>query len=172
MSCNLLSQILSGSQWAHDMRNWLCFEMNKELTEEAFADVVMEVLYGIPDYLSVNRNIVEPLKLNINEVRIRIVCRRLLLEGLIEECDFGPKGTLIRITKEGYKAISLFDTYTNYKKEAKKIAISEREITYLKEKNIRLKNLNLIIGVVSFIAGILLSAPIKSILKQWLVGDG
>lgn len=146
--------------------------MNKELTDEEFADVVMEALHGIPDYLSIHHNIVEPLKLNISEVRIRIVCRRLLLEGLIEESNFGPKGTLIRITQEGYKAISLFNTYTNYKKEAKKISLSEREITYLKEKNIRLKNLNLIIGIVSFIAGILLSAPIKNILKQWLVGDG
>ncbi len=154
------------------MRNWLCFEMNKELTEEEFANVVMEVLHRIPDYLSVHRNIVEPLSLNISESRIRIVCRRLLLEELIEVTDFGTKGTMIRITPKGYKAINLFDSYTNYKREAKKIALSEREITYLKEKNIRLTNLNLIIGILSFIAEILLSAPIKSILKQWFVAGG
>lgn len=144
----------------------------KELTDEEFADTVMEALYRIPDYLSIHRNIVEPLNLKIDEIHIRIVCRRLLLEGLIEECNSDQKGSLVRITQEGYKAINLFDTYTSYKKEAKKISLSEREITYLKEKNIRLKNLNLIIGIVSFIAGILLSTPIKSILRQWLIGDG
>ena len=120
--------------------------------------------------MSVQHNIIKPLNLNIDELHIRIVCRQLLLEGLIEECN-SEKGILIRITQEGYKAIKLFDTYTIYKRETKKAALSEKKIIYLKEKNILLKNINLEIAIITFIAGILLSDPIKKLLKHWLICD-
>ena len=107
--------------------------MNRQITEEEFANILMEALYKIPDYMSVQHNIIKPLNLNIDELHIRIVCRQLLLEGLIEECN-SEKGILIRITQEGYKAIKLFDTYTIYKRETKKAALSEKKIIYLKEK--------------------------------------
>ena len=144
--------------------------MNRQITEEEIANILMEALYKIPDYMSVQHNIIKPLNLNIDELHIRIVCRQLLLEGLIEECN-SEKGILIRITQEGYKAIKLFDTYTIYKRETKKAALSEKKIIYLKEKNILLKNINLEIAIITFIAGILLSDPIKKLLKHWLICD-
>ena len=48
---------------------------------------------------------------------------------------------------------------------------TEKKIIYLKEKNILLKNINLEIAIITFIAGILLSDPIKKLLKHWLICD-
>lgn len=79
---------------------------------------------------------------------------------------------ILEITKEGYEAIEYFDDYVAYKKEQKKYNNVQRELDYLKAKNIRFTNLNLFVGLISFILGILLSSPIKRILMQWLTSDG
>lgn len=67
--------------------------------------------------------------------------------------------------------MQLYNSYSQYlesKKEDKKINVQIKRLT---RDNIRLKNLNIVIGIISFIAGILLSSPIKSILKLWLEAD-
>lgn len=49
--------------------------------------------------------------------------------------------------------------------------MSKRSLQYLKERNIRLVNMNINVGIITFIAGILLSDQVKNILKQWLEDD-
>lgn len=100
------------------------------MKNENLIQIILEALYRIPDYLSIQKNILEPLNIKTDT------------------------------------AIEIFGTYEAYSQEQKRTALSQREVQYLKEKNIRLKNLNIIVGMISFILGILLSSPIKNILRQ------
>lgn len=141
------------------------------MDDNRLADIILQALYHVPDFLSIQDNILAPLKIEVTDKKIMLIRRHLFMQGMIEEQDSNDVYSLVKITPEGYQAIDLFGTYDAYCKEQKKMALSQREILYLKERNIRLKNLNIIIGIISFIAGILLSSPIKSILKLWLEAD-
>lgn len=141
------------------------------MDDNRLADIILQALYHVPDYLSIQDNILYPLKIEVTDEKIMLIRRRLFMQGMIEEQDPDDVHSLVKITPKGYQAIDLFATYDAYCKEQKRMKISQREILYLKEKNIRLKNLNIVIGIISFIAGILLSSPIKNILKLWLEAD-
>ena len=146
----------------------LYYTMNNN---DKIADIILQALHHIPDYLSIRDNILTPLKIDVSDKEVMLIRRRLAMLDLIEEQEPNSPVSLIKITPKGYQAIEYFGTYEAYCKEQKKLATSEREILYLKEKNIRLKNLNIIIGIISFIAGLLLSTPARNILRQWLVSD-
>lgn len=139
---------------------------------DKLADIILQALHHIPDYLSVQDNILKPLNMDITDKEIMMIRKRLVAQGLIVEKEPESPLSLIKITSEGYQAIRDFDTYKNYDKEQKRMALSQRRIQYLEERNLRLKNLNILIGIASFLigslSGVLLSDPIKSMLKQWL----
>lgn len=78
---------------------------------------------------------------------------------------------LIRITAKGIEMIQIHHGYSKYLESKKKDNRVDAEIKMLTPKNIQLKNMNIVVGIISFIVGFLLSDPIKNILKQWLVGD-
>lgn len=139
------------------------------MEDDNLADIILQAAYRIPSYISVQKNIFAPLNMESDIKQIMFAQKRLALEGLIEEKDPDSTNSLIKITPKGYYAIEMFETYKSYRKEQKKLALSQHEILFLKERNIRLKNLNIIVGTIFFILGILLSTPIKNILKQWLV---
>lgn len=144
----------------------------RTFTEAELTEIILQALYKIPDYLSVQKNILLPLNIKTEEGTIMMIRKRLVAQGLIVEKEPESPLSLIKITSEGYQAIRDFDTYKNYDKEQKRMALSQRRIQYLEERNLRLKNLNILIGIASFLigslSGVLLSDPIKSILKQWL----
>ncbi len=143
----------------------------RAMDDNRLADIILQALYHVPDYLSIQDNILVPLKVEETDKKIMLIRRRLFMQGMIEEQDSADIYSLVKITPKGYQAIDLYGTYDAYCKEQKKMKLSQREILYLKERNIRLKNLNIIIGIISFIGGILLSSPIKNILKLWLEAD-
>lgn len=140
--------------------------------DDDLQDIVLQALYRIPDYLSIENNILIPLHINSEQGRILIIRKRLVVEGLIEEKEPDSPSSLVKITPKGYQIIDDFGTYKNYKKEHRKISQSQRAIQQLEEKNLRLKNLNIIVGLISFLigslSGFLLSDPIKNILRRWL----
>lgn len=144
----------------------------RTFSEADLTEIILQALYKIPDYLSVQKNILFPLNMKAEEGTIMMIRKRLVAQGLIVEKEPESPSSLIKITSEGYQAIRDFDTYKNYDKEQKRMALSQRRIQYLEERNLRLKNLNILIGIASFLigslSGVLLSDPIKSMLRQWL----
>ena len=139
-----------------------------------FKDIILRDLYTRPYKKRIQQDIMCWLNVNLTPEQLISYRKQLVVEGLIIDLCPEQDDPPIEITPEGYKAIQYFGTYQNYCQESKKMAMSEREVQYLKERNIRLKNLNIIVGTICFIigsiSGILLSAPIKNILKQWLEG--
>lgn len=140
-------------------------------TDDQLKSLILEALHRIPDKLSIRKSILEPLGIDIELHTIAICEKQLIKEGLIIEVSPGDPDSIVEITTEGYNAIEFYGNYLAYKKEQEKLFKSRKNLEYLHEKNIRLNNINIIIGIISFIAGILLSDPIKNILKLLMPGD-
>ena len=112
----------------------------RAMDDNRLADIILQALYHVPDYLSIQDNILVPLKVEETDKKIMLIRRRLFMQGMIEEQDSADIYSLVKITPKGYQAIDLYGTYDAYCKEQKKMKLSQREILYLKERNIRLKN--------------------------------
>lgn len=143
-----------------------------DYTDDQLKNIILQVLHRIPDKLSIQKNILSPLKIELDASRLSIIRNQLVKEGLLMEEDSKDSNSLVEITKAGYDAIEFYGNYANYKKQQDKFRRLRQETAYLKARNLRLKNVNMIVGIISFILGILLSDPIKSILKQWMTNGG
>lgn len=160
----------SASGWfrlAHDMRSLFTF---MEYTENQIIDFILEASYSTGGYIRL-----VPLVITQRGVAFDMEdCERFAgLLSTLGLCDvsFNQKIPFVKITAKGIEIMQLYNSYSQYlesKKEDKKINVQIKRLT---RDNIRLKNLNIVIGIISFIAGILLSSPIKSILKLWLEAD-
>lgn len=131
-------------------------------------------LYKLPVRKRIQKDIFAPLDIHLHNVQLYTYRKQLIAEGLIQEHNPTEGDCEVEITMKGYEAIQLHGSYQAYCTEKKKQAMTERSLQYLKERNLRLKNLNIIVGLISFItgsiAGFLLSDPIRNILRQWLEG--
>lgn len=145
---------------------------NMNNTDDDNKSVILETLHRIPDKLSIKKDIFDVLRKDIQLKQIVLYRKQLIKEGLITEENPDDPDSRVEITTEGYNAIEFYGNYIAYKKEQEKLYKSRKNLEYLREKNVRLNNINVIIGIISFIAGILLSDPIKSILKRLIQGDG
>lgn len=138
------------------------------MEDEKLTDTILQVLHRIPDYISMKNNILIPLKIEIDDVQIMLIRKRLVLEGLIVEKDPDTTDSLIKITPEGYQAIDIFENYLSYKQHKKQGVTLQREVDILNIKYLRLKNISIsitiIATIISFMSGVLLSDPVK----EWL----
>ncbi|WP_288242792.1 hypothetical protein [uncultured Bacteroides sp.] len=92
---------------------------------DRLADIILQTLHHIPDYLSVQDNILKPLNMNMTDAEIMLIRRRLsMLDLIVEQYPESPK-SLIKITPKGYQAIEYFGTYEAYCKEQKKMALTD-----------------------------------------------
>lgn len=131
-------------------------------------------LYKLPVRKRIQKDIFTPLDIHLHSVQLFTYRKQLVAEGLVQEFNPAEEDCEIEITTKGYEAIQLHGNYQNYCMEKKKQVLSERSLQYLKERNLRLKNLNIIISIISFITGsitgVLLSDPIRNILRRWMEG--
>lgn len=138
------------------------------MEDEKLTTIILQVLHRIPNYISVQNNILIPLKIEIDDVQIMLIRKRLVLEGLIVEKDPDSIKSLIKITPEGYQAIDVFEDYLSYKQHKKQGVTLQREFDVLNIKYLRLKSISISITImatiISFMSGVLLSDPIK----EWL----
>ncbi len=94
--------------------------------------------------------------------------KQLVIEGLITESNPNEEDSLIEATPEGYKVIQLYGNYMDYVKAKKKDASLSRESKEIQQKFLKLKFvctvITIILSILSFITGILLSDRIQNIL--------
>ena len=146
--------------------------MKSNLPKQELADrmknAILCDLFAMPVRKRIQKDIMDALNIRLHEVQLYAYRKQLVAEGMITEYEDGTPDCEIEITVKGYEAIQYFGSYQSYRKEKRKQALSERNLQYLKERNLRLVNLNIIVGFVSFILGILLSAPLKTLVCRWL----
>lgn len=139
-----------------------------EYTDNQIIDFILESAYQTGGYLRF-----VPLVITQRGIRFDMDdCDRFAeLLSTLGLCDvtFSQKIPLIKITSRGIEMIQLYHGYSQFLESKKTDQEVDAEIKMLTKKNIRLKNMNIVVGIISFIVGLLLSDPIKNILKQWLV---
>lgn len=90
------------------------------------------------------------------------------MEGLITESNPNEEDSPIEATLEGYKVIQLYGNYMDYVKAKKKEVSLSRESQKMQQKYLKLKFvctiITIILSILSFITGILLSDRIQNIL--------
>lgn len=138
------------------------------MDDEKLANIILQVLHRIPDYISLQSNVFLPLNIEVDNARIMLIRKRLVLEGLIIEKEPASVDSLIKITPEGYQAIDVFEDYPSYKQHKRQGVTLQREVDVLNVKYLRLKNISIsitiIATIISFMSGVLLSDPVK----EWL----
>lgn len=102
------------------------------------------------------------------DVQLVMYRKQLVMEGLIIEENPNEVHSFIEITPKGYKAIQTFGSYQSYIYHQQKGIKIQRENEIMKSRYLKLKTISILITtlltVLSFIAGILLSDPIKELL--------
>lgn len=95
--------------------------------------------------------------------------KQLVIEGLVTELNPNEEDSLIEITPKGYKAIQIYGNYINYvRAKQQEVSLSQKH-QKIQQRYLKLKVISIIVtiilSIVSFIAGILLSTPIRNILQ-------
>lgn len=148
----------------------LMFPYIMEYTDNQIIDLILESAYSVGGYLRFTPTIINKRGINFDKDDCERFAELISTLGI---CDVSHSQNepLIRITAKGIEMIQLHHGYSKYLESKKMDNRVDAEIKMLTKKNIRLKNMNIVVGIISFIVGFLLSDPIKNILKQWLVGD-
>ena len=141
----------------------------KKYTDEDILNRIMEVLERYPTPIKLEEMLFKPLNMDVSSHDAYRLRKKLVILGLITEAEDVQKDTPVSLTKEGMLVMIKYKRYTNYLEAIRKEAETDAGIKSLTKANIRLKNLNIAVGLLSFTAGILLSDPVKDLLLRWLL---
>ncbi|MDD4432295.1 MAG: hypothetical protein PHN48_01190 [Parabacteroides sp.] len=141
----------------------------EEYTDEDILNRIMEVLERYPTPIKLEEMLFKPLKMDVSSHDAYRLRKKLVILGLITEAEDIKGDTPVSLTKEGMLVMIKYKRYTNYLEAIRKESETDAGIKSLTKANIRLKNLNIAVGLLSFTAGILLSDPVKDLLLRWLL---
>lgn len=134
-----------------------------------FKDIILRNLYKHPTSKRIQCDIMDELQVKLHPVQLVEYRKQLVIEELITEENPDEQDSPIEITAKGYEAIETFGSYQTYitNKQKSKYFQHKREI--MESRYLKMKTLNIIITmiltIISFITGILLSDQIKELLK-------
>lgn len=133
-----------------------------------FKDIILRHLYRMPQKQRIQKDIMSRLDTVLLPVQIISYRKQLVMEGLITESNPNEEDSPIEATLEGYKVIQLYGNYMDYVKAKKKEVSLSRESQKMQQKYLKLKFvctiITIILSILSFITGILLSDRIQNIL--------
>nr|DAJ16418.1 MAG TPA: hypothetical protein [Myoviridae sp. ctNqw6] len=133
-----------------------------------FKDIILRHLYRMPQKQRIQKDIMSRLDTVLLPVQIISYRKQLVMEGLITESNPNEEDSPIEATLEGYKVIQLYGNYMDYVKAKKKEVSLSRESQKMQQKYLKLKFvctiITIILSILSFITGILLSYRIQNIL--------
>lgn len=141
----------------------------KKYTDEDILNRIMEVLERYPTPIKLEEMLFKPLNMDVSTLDAYRLRKKLVILGLITEAEDVQKDTPVSLTKEGMLVMVKYKSYANYINAIRKESETDADIKSLTKANIRLKNLNIAVGLLSFTAGILLSDPVKDLLLRWLL---
>ncbi|WP_291528598.1 hypothetical protein [Bacteroides sp. UBA939] len=133
-----------------------------------FKNTILLDLYKSPQKKRIQQDIFDILNIPLHPTQLISYRKQLVAEGLIREENPDEDDSPIEVTSKGYKAIQLYGSYMNYIKVQKNDALLSRESQKMQQKYLKLKYvcsiITIILSILSFIAGILLSDRIQNIL--------
>lgn len=141
-----------------------------ESLEIHFKGIILSDLYCDPRKKRIQYDILDKLQIKLLPEQLISYRKQLIMEGLITE-DFPDEiDSPVEITPKGYEIIHLHRSYDAYINSMKQDEELRKESERLQAKYLKLKIYNTVITIfctiISFIAGILLSSPIKQLWQQ------
>ena len=132
-------------------------------------NTIMMALYARPIPQRIQSDIMNPLGITLIKEQIDNCRSQLIIENIIKEELSLEKEVPVIITPHGYKMIERYGSYIDYKLAEKNEFFGKLEHDKLQRQMLKVKItatlITVIMSVISFIAGILLSNPIKSIFQ-------
>lgn len=126
--------------------------------ETHFKDIILRDLYKDPRRKRIQRDIMSWYDINLLDTQLISYRKQLVMEGLITEEDPDEVHSLIEITPKGYEAIKKYGSYQSFLDANTMDAINNTKLTTLNIKQLRIKNLSILINIILAILGILLTA--------------
>ena len=141
-----------------------------ESLEIHFKGIILSDLYCDPRKKRIQYDILDKLQIKLLPEQLISYRKQLIMEGLITEDCPDEIDSPVEITPKGYEIIHLHRSYDAYINSMKQDEELRKESERLQAKYLKLKIYNTVITIfctiISFIAGILLSGPIKQIWQQ------
>lgn len=126
--------------------------------ETHFKDIILRDLYKDPRKKRIQRDIMSWYNVTLYDIQLISYRKQLVMEGLITEEDPDEVHSLIEITPKGYEAIKKYGSYQSFLDANTMDAINSTKLTTLNIKQLRIKNLSILINIILAILGILLTA--------------
>ena len=135
-----------------------------------FKDIILRDLYCDPRKKRIQYDILDKLQIKLFPEQLISYRKQLVMEELVTEDYPDEIDSPIEVTPKGYELIHLHGSYDAYINSMKQDEELRKESERLQAKYLRLKIYNTVITIfctiISFIAGILLSGPIKQLWQQ------
>lgn len=126
--------------------------------ETHFKDIILRDLYKDPRKKRIQRDIMSWYNVTLHDLQLISYRKQLVMEGLITEEEPDEVHSLIEITPKGYEAIKKYGSYQSFLDANTIDAINNTKLTTLNIKQLRIKNLSILINIILAILGILLTA--------------
>jgi hypothetical protein len=135
----------------------LIFYIMKSL-DTHFKDIILRDLYKDPRKKRIQQDIMDKLQTKLFPEQLISYRKQLVMEGLITEEEPDEIHSLIEITPKGYEAIEKYGSYQSFLAAKTTEIINNTKLTTLNIKQLRIKNLSILINIILAILGILLTS--------------
>ncbi|WP_212114264.1 hypothetical protein [Bacteroides pyogenes] len=126
--------------------------------ETHFKSIILSDLHHDPRKKRIQHDIMSWIGVNLMDVQLMAYRKQLVMEGLITEESPDEIHSFIEITPKGYEAIEKYGSYQSFL-EAQTMEITNKtKLTTLNIKQLRIKNLSILINIILAVLGILLTA--------------
>ncbi|WP_373259077.1 hypothetical protein [Bacteroides thetaiotaomicron] len=123
-----------------------------------FKDIILRDLYKDPRKKRIQQDIMDKLQTKLFPEQLISYRKQLVMEGLITEEEPDEIHSLIEITPKGYEAIEKYGSYQSFLAAKTTEIINNTKLTTLNIKQLRIKNLSILINIILAILGILLTS--------------
>nr|DAJ14679.1 MAG TPA: Transcriptional regulator, MarR/EmrR family, emrR, transcriptional regulator, DNA-binding [Siphoviridae sp. ctEfY6] len=129
-----------------------------ESLETHFKGIILNNLHHDPRRKRIQHDIMDWINVKLADVQLITYRKQLVMEGLITEEEPDEVHSLIAITPKGYEVIERYGNYQSFLEAQTMDTINNTKLTTLNIKQLRIKNLSILINIILAILGILLTS--------------
>lgn len=129
-----------------------------ESLDTHFKDIILRDLYKDPCKKRIQHDIMDWIDIRLTDIQLITYRKQLVMEGLITEEKPDEVHSLIAITPKGYEVIERYGNYQSFLEAKEMDTINNTKLTTLNIKQLRIKNLSILINIILAILGILLTS--------------
>lgn len=127
-----------------------------ESLDTHFKGIILSAFRRDPRKKRIQHDIMDWIDVKLTDIQLITYRKQLVMEGLITEEEPDEVNSLIEITPKGYDIIEKYGNYQSFLAAKAIDTINNTKLTTLNIKQLRIKNLSILINIILAILGILL----------------